>query len=193
MFTIDQHIEYLLLSHDCVIAPGFGGFVVHRIPARYDVSKGVVTPPSVTFGFNPDLKINDSLLVQSFVETYDMSYPEAQHEVDSEIDELRSLISDRGSYTIPSVGTLTVNEEGNYEFEPDIAGGLSPELYGLTDLMLEEGATFLRSGQSSNSGLVHDSDEESGDSKTQREGTICVKTSTVKRFLAACMGVLLLV
>ena len=33
MIELAQHIETLLLENDCVIVPGFGGFVAHYSPA----------------------------------------------------------------------------------------------------------------------------------------------------------------
>ncbi|MQO83477.1 SPOR domain-containing protein, partial [Prevotella copri] len=36
MNRLERHIEILLLSNDCVIVPGFGGFMAHHVDARYD-------------------------------------------------------------------------------------------------------------------------------------------------------------
>lgn len=82
-------------------------------------------------GFNPQLCINDSLLVQSYVTAYDISYPEALRRVEGEVEELQDILRTEGRYTMDDIGTLTVNSEGNYQFEPCEAGVLSPELYGL--------------------------------------------------------------
>ena len=35
MIELAQHIEVLLLESDCVIVPGFGGFVAHYAPATH--------------------------------------------------------------------------------------------------------------------------------------------------------------
>ena len=35
MIELAQHIEALLLENDCVIVPGFGGFVAHYAPATH--------------------------------------------------------------------------------------------------------------------------------------------------------------
>ena len=75
MIEIDRHIEILLLSNDCVIVPGLGGFMTHHIQARYDADDQMFLPPLRTLGFNPQLTMNDSLLVQSYIEAYDISYP----------------------------------------------------------------------------------------------------------------------
>lgn len=133
MILIQRHIEILLLSHDCVIVPGFGGFIAHHVDARYDEDDRLWLPPYRTLGFNPQLTLNDSLLVQSYVEAYDMSYPDALRQIEAEVEELKSILHTEGEYEMDGVGKLSVNIEGNVEFEPCEAGILSPEVYGLSD------------------------------------------------------------
>ena len=131
VIQLGRHIEILLLDNDCVIVPDFGGFVAHAISARYDEADRMWLPPFRTLGFNPQLRINDSLLVQSYVTAYDISYPEALRRIEDEVAELKSTLDNEGAYTIDDIGTLTVNAEGSYQFEPCEAGILSPACYGL--------------------------------------------------------------
>ena len=131
MIEIHRHIEILLLANDCVIVPDFGGFMAHHIPAHYDADDFSFLPPLRTLGFNPQLRMNDSLLVQSYVEAYDLSYPEALRKIESEVEELKQLLNDEGRFEMEDLGTLTVNSEGNYEFSPCEAGIISPDFYGL--------------------------------------------------------------
>lgn len=137
MIELERHIEILLLDNDCVIVPGLGGFVTHHVEARYDEADGTYLPPLRTLGFNPQLKLNDSLLVQSYIEAYDISYPEALRRIGQEVDELRQQLANEGSYELNDIGVLSLNEAGNYLFEPCEAGILTPELYGLGSLEME--------------------------------------------------------
>lgn len=132
VIEIERHIEILLLDNDCVIVPGLGGFTAHHVEARYDDADGVFVPPLRTLGFNPQLKINDSLLVQSYIEAYDICYPEALRRVESEVEELWQHLNNDGSYEMNDIGILEINEEGNIEFTPCEAGILTPNLYGLS-------------------------------------------------------------
>lgn len=116
-----------------MIIPGFGGFIAHHVDAHYDEADRLWLPPYRTLGFNPQLTLNDSLLVQSYVEAYDMSYPDALRQIESEVGELKDILHSEGEYVMDGVGTLSVNIEGNIEFEPCEAGILSPEVYGLSD------------------------------------------------------------
>lgn len=114
-----------------MIVPDFGGFMTHQVVSRYDEEDRSFLPPVRTLGFNPQLRMNDSVLVQSYVEAYDISYPEALRRIEAEVAELKQTLNEQGSYEMEDLGTLTVNQEGNYEFTPCEAGILSPELYGL--------------------------------------------------------------
>lgn len=137
MIELNRHIEILLLDNDCVIVPGLGGFMAHHVDARYDEADGVFLPPLRTLGFNPQLKLNDSLLVQSYVEAYEISYPEALRRIETEVDELKQRLENEGSYELDDIGTLSVNAEGNYVFEPCEAGILTPSLYGLSSFEMK--------------------------------------------------------
>ena len=132
MVELAKHIEILLLNNDCVIVPGFGGFMAHHVDAVYDEEERLFLPPSRTLGFNPKLHINDSLLALSYVEAYDISYPDAIKRIESEVSELRQLISNQGYFDLPDIGVIQTNDDGNLEFEPCSAGILTPELYALS-------------------------------------------------------------
>ena len=125
MIELARHLEVLLLSNDCVTVPDFGGFVAHYVPARIDEADQTFLPPTRTVGFNPQLKMNDSLLVQSYVEANDISYPEALRRIEQEVDNINS-------YQLENIGMLTINDEGSYCFEPNESGLLTPTLYGLS-------------------------------------------------------------
>ena len=46
MIELAQHIEALLLENDCVIVPGFGGFVAHYAPATHVKEENLFLPPT---------------------------------------------------------------------------------------------------------------------------------------------------
>lgn len=132
VIDFERHITKLLLSNDCVIVPGFGGFMAHHMEARYDAESHLFYPPHRTLGFNPQLTMNDSLLVQSFIEVYDISYPEALTRIEEDVNELKHILDTEGEYEMSGLGTLVLNREGKYEFTPCEAGILTPNLYALS-------------------------------------------------------------
>lgn len=134
MIKLDRHIEILLLTHDCVIVPDFGGFMTHYVMARFDERDNVFLPPSRTLGFNQQLRLNDSLLAQSYVEAYDLSYPEAVMCIAEEVEELKQHLKNEGMYELNDLGILYNSSDDVYTFEPCESGILTPDLYGLNTL-----------------------------------------------------------
>lgn len=108
--------------------------MAHHVDARYDGRDSMFLPPLRTIGFNPQLQMNDSLLALSYVEAYDISYPEALNRIADEVTEMRQTLENSGKFELNDIGTIILNEDGNYTFEPCEAGILTPELYGLGGL-----------------------------------------------------------
>lgn len=131
MIELSRHIEALLLKHNCVIVPHLGGFVAHYVPAQHSLSENLYLPPHRSVGFNPQLTINDGLLVQSYMQAYDTSYPETLRLIEDATDRLKKELQENGEFKLNGIGTLIMNIEGGYDFIANEAGILSPELYGL--------------------------------------------------------------
>ena len=112
--------------------------MTHHVEAHYDEHDHMFIPPMRTLGFNPMLKMNDSLLVQSYVEAYDLSYPEALRRIESEVSELKQTLEVEGFYELCDIGILSRNEDGKLIFEPCEAGLLTPELYGLSSFEMPQ-------------------------------------------------------
>ncbi len=207
MIELERHIEILLLRHDCVIVPDFGGFMTHHVEARYDEEEQLFLPPVRTIGFNPQLKMNDSLLVQSYIEVYDISYPEALRRIEEEVNEIRQRLSNEGSCEFRNIGTLYMSDEDIYTFEPCEAGILTPSLYGLgsfemapldakmhvvsENALLAEEKTHVEEkntttvGESKANSILMDDDDEEEDSKFIR-----VRVSVLRNLAAACIAII---
>lgn len=131
MFELGHHIEVLLLDHDCVIVPGFGGFVAHNTPAQWDEEESIFLPPSRTIGFNSQLTINDGLLAQSYMRVYDTNFPDANRILENQILALTETLHEEGKVEIPNVGYIAYSAEDSYSFHSYDHKIASPLLYGL--------------------------------------------------------------
>ncbi len=131
MMELERHIESLLLHNDCVMVPGMGGFISHYESARYEESENTFLPPYRSLGFNPQLHLNDSVLVQSYMEVHHLSYDAALERMHHEVEEVMTGLRTTGRYELPRLGVFTINEEGSIMFEPKESGLLTPSLYGL--------------------------------------------------------------
>ena len=138
MIELAQHIETLLLENDCVIVPGFGGFVAHYSPATRVKEENIFLPPTRTIGFNPQLKLNDGVLVQSYMSAYDTSFADASRIVEKEVNELIGLLHEEGKAHLDNIGEIHYNIYGNYEFVPYDYKITTPSLYGLDSFEIHE-------------------------------------------------------
>lgn len=138
MIELAQHIETLLLENDCVIVPGFGGFVAHYSPATRIKEENIFLPPTRTIGFNPQLKLNDGVLVQSYMSAYDTSFTDASRIVEKEVNEFIGLLHEEGKAHLDNIGEIHYNIYGNYEFVPYDYKITTPSLYGLDSFEMHE-------------------------------------------------------
>ena len=138
MIELSKHIEVLLLENDCVIVPGLGGFIAHKRQATYSISKGEFMPPLRTIGFNPQLIMNDGLLVQSYMQAFNTDFPDATRRIEKTVAEMKDQLYQQGQVTLNNVGTIYYNMNGGYAFEPTAASYFTPSLYGLESFTLPQ-------------------------------------------------------
>ena len=138
MIELAQHIEALLLENDCVIVPGLGGFVAHYTPAMRVAEENTFLPPTRIIGFNPQLKMNDGLLVQSYMAVYDTDFSDATRIVGKSVKELLALLHENGKADLPNIGELRYNIHDSYDFTPYDDKLTTPYLYGLGSFEMQE-------------------------------------------------------
>lgn len=144
MIELAQHIEALLLENDCVIVPDFGGFIAHYAPATYVKEENLFLPPTRIIGFNPQLKLNDGVLVQSYMSAYDTSFADATRMVEREVKAFIKLLHEEGKAHLENIGEIHYNIYGNYEFVPFDHKITTPFLYGLDSFEMCELSALQR-------------------------------------------------
>ena len=199
MIQLYRHIEILLLDNDCVIVPGLGGFMAHHTAAKYYEDTQTYVPPIRQLGFNGQLRINDSLLAQSYIEAYDISYPEAVRRIEDEVAEMMQTLQSKGHCELDDIGILRTSIDGHLEFEPCEAGILTPSLYGLDSVdikpiaqrstgkpdtqMAKSPVSVLTEQPHPESRLVMTHGDDTGTDNTEdtEEKTIRIKVGTLRR------------
>lgn len=131
MLTIEGIIGDLLLRHNCVIVPAFGGFVAQRVGAQLDSVNGTMTPPRKAILFNRQLINNDGLLIASYAQQNSVSYNDAQQAVNDSILRWDEQLKKGQRISIDRVGFLYLDAERNMCFEQDRFYNLLMESYGL--------------------------------------------------------------
>lgn len=134
MKILIRHIEALLLEHDCVIVQGLGGFIANPKTAQYHAEENVFLPPCRAISFNQQLRENDGLLIQSYMQTFDAAYPEALCQLEKDVSQLCLQLDMNGEIQMGSLGILKKDLSGRIFLMAGEADTLSPENYGLSPL-----------------------------------------------------------
>jgi len=124
-------IAGLLEEHECVIIPGFGGFIGSYCPARVDPVNHRFIPPGKKILFNVRLRDNDGLLVNRVARESAVSYDVARRSVEDFVTILQQHVKTTRGFTLPRIGRLFSDREGNIQFEQDRNTNLLAESFGL--------------------------------------------------------------
>ena len=128
---ITPFIRELLFGHDCVIVPGFGGFIGNYTPANIDKSTGTFYPPVKKISFNRNLNHNDGLLIGRISGSSGVNYGDARSLVDAFVGDLRKKLGRGEKVVFDDIGSFVNNQEGNVQFEPDVIANYHLDSFGL--------------------------------------------------------------
>ena len=111
MDRIIEHIEQLLLRHDCVIIPEFGGFVLQVVPAVYMGDEHSFIPARKEIIFNPTLTHNDGLLVESYMDSYSSDFDKAWQLVRKDVSAMKNILDEKHKLQLGIIGHFTKENE----------------------------------------------------------------------------------
>ena len=186
MNVFAKNLEILLMNHDLVMVPGFGGFLADYKQAEYDFNDGnAMLPPSRTIVFNKELKANDGLMVHAYMQTYDATYPQAYRQLELDIETISDKLNENGWAIIENIGTLHINIEGHITLEQIHQSVITPALFALPPLQLHNVEELLQQQniqtaieQTSMLPLVHDDEYSNGKTISIRRRFVDVAISS---------------
>lgn len=144
MFSIIEHIEYLITCHDCVVVPGWGAFIANYDASTYDATKSVMARPRRSIGFNASVSHNDGLLAQSLMRREGIGYNAAMKFIADSVTTFRQQLSLDSEVSMGRLGYFRRNEGRFIEFVPFYHANGSDQFYGLGDLEIKDVATLER-------------------------------------------------
>lgn len=144
MFSIIEHIEYLITCHDCVVVPGWGAFIANYDASTYDATKNVMARPRRSIGFNASVSHNDGLLAQSLMRREGIGYNVAMKFIADSVTTFRQQLSLDSEVSMGRLGYFRRNEGRFIEFVPFYHANGSDQFYGLGDLEIKDVATLER-------------------------------------------------
>lgn len=130
-------VAEMLFTHECVIIPGFGGFISRHVPAHIHPGMHSVHPPSKSVLFNKNLVNNDGLLANTIIEKFSVSYPEAISMISGFAESAHRFLLQHQRLEFDKIGVLYLDTEKNIQFEPQEEVNFLPASFGL-------GAVFAR-------------------------------------------------
>lgn len=136
MENLVKNITRLIAQHNCVIMPGVGAFLAHRVPAYYNAKEKIFMPPHRSLAFNPQVTIDDALLLSEYMGDGLLSYNEANEALQSDIDTLRLKLSDTGIVYFGDLGVFRMDIEGKISFTPNENSIDDPYNYGFEPLAI---------------------------------------------------------
>ena len=138
MLRIIEHIEQMLSVHDCVIIPGFGGFVLQVTPTWYNAEAHRFEPLHKELVFNETLQHNDGLLIESYRQSEATDYRSAYQLVQADVAELKALLERDGQVEMAPIGVFRRGEEGQLIFEASRdTDWLNASMFGLPAFTIE--------------------------------------------------------
>lgn len=129
---IAKYISDLLFEYECVVIPGFGGFICNEVPARIDGNQHNFNPPSKKIVFNANLRVNDGLLVNHIAASENISYSEARLRVESFVRKCDTALEYGKRVNFHKIGCIFKNAYNQAEFEPDTSQNFNADAFGLS-------------------------------------------------------------
>lgn len=124
-------VYQLLRENDCVIIPGFGGFVANYSGAQIDLNSQEFNPPCRKIAFNQSLNSNDGLLINHISGTRNLAWSAASGYVAEFVNEINASLSTGQSVVFDQLGKFTRNSD-SLVFTPFENNALLDDAYGLT-------------------------------------------------------------
>lgn len=134
MISIDQVISELLLQHNCVVVPNFGGFIASQTSAIVDFDNQIMSPPRKSILFNKQLINNDGLLISALAQKNELNYADVEVEIHQLVQHWILKMNQGERIEIDKVGVLFFDREKNICFEQDRFFNLLLQSYGLTKI-----------------------------------------------------------
>ena len=129
---IDKYIADLLFVYDCVVIPGFGGFVGNYSTAQIKSSQHTFSPPIKQLAFNINLKTNDGLLAEHVSRNENITFFQASAIINQYVDALNMELKSNKKAEIEEVGTFVLDADENLQFAQNQQTNFLIDSFGLT-------------------------------------------------------------
>ena len=137
---IGKIIADLLYHYDTITIPGFGGLVLQQYSAESDQVLGNIQPPSKRLSFNPNLVLDDGLLLSQIRNQLQLPADAAKNVLQNYVSDLNGRLKAGESVAIEGIGhffqsgdqvqfaAATVNYDRNSYGLPNVKADVSSKI-----------------------------------------------------------------
>lgn len=176
MISLIDHIEYLMMSHDCVIVPGWGALIAQYSDSLFNEEAGIINKPQRKVGFNASVSHNDGLLAQSIVRREGITYDEAMLFIANSVTTFKQQLSAGNEVSLGRLGFFG-SDNGLVEFIPFYRETSNDEYYGLRTMQFKTLAQLRKEQELPASEVVE---------------TVVVRTSWARRAMQVAASIVVL-
>ncbi len=131
---LSTYISDLLYRYECVIVPGFGGFVTNNKSAIISSHSNTFYPPHKLITYNSHLKNNDGLLANYIASVDKMPFEHAMNFIKFEVNQWKEELKDADLF-LEKIGKLSLDKNNAIIFEPQTDVNYLTTAYGLSTLV----------------------------------------------------------
>lgn len=109
---LDKYIRELLFREDCVIIPGFGGFISRYAPAEIQEESQTFVPPTKEIGFDSELTADDGMLVSYMSVEMDRPKDVILEMITVQVGEIRETLTQGKKVILEGIGQFSSGKGG---------------------------------------------------------------------------------
>ncbi len=118
LMQLSNFISDLLYRYECVVVPGFGGFISNTISSKVNHYTHTFYPPTKRISFNSQLQTNDGLLTKYISEIENISFEEANKQIETTVAKWKTTLKSN-TLVLDKIGSISKNNENKLEFTPN--------------------------------------------------------------------------
>jgi len=131
MLDLAKYIHELMLEHDCVSIPNFGGIVAQRFRAEINPGTNIMRPPSKRISFHKELVANSHLLLQKVAIQNGLSHAKANDKIEATVSVWKEQLLSGSSIKLNGVGRFYLDKTGGICFNQSLESNFDLDAFGL--------------------------------------------------------------
>ncbi|MCG8697601.1 MAG: SPOR domain-containing protein [Bacteroidales bacterium] len=131
---ISHYIYELILTNECVIVPGFGGFETSYQPASIDHSTQLLLPPTKSIVFKQGYTKGQNVLLKYLAHKLNISESESLKIIDKYVKHIFNELKSYGIISLKGIGTFRYNDANELVFNQEKAENYLADSFGLESI-----------------------------------------------------------